>query len=81
MAPRIRRTEVHWVDLGAVVGSEQGGRRPILVLQDNIINERSSTTIGVVITSRRQQLCYPLALELAAGEGACQSALGSSLRS
>lgn len=64
-----RRGELHWADLSPTVGSEQGGLRPVLVLQDDILNARSSTTIVLAITSQLQRLDYPLAIKLAEGEG------------
>ena len=67
--PSVRRGEIHWVDLSPVQGSEQGGVRPVLVLQDDFLNARSTTTIGLAITSRPQQQGYPLVLGLESGEG------------
>ena len=61
---RILRGDIHWADLNPVIGSEQGGLRPVLVLSHNVFNERSGTVIAVAITSQPQRAGYPLTLEL-----------------
>ena len=61
---RILRGDIHWADLNAVVGSEQGGFRPVLVLSHNIFNDRSGTVIAVAITGQPQRAGFPLTLEL-----------------
>jgi mRNA interferase MazF len=63
---RILRGDIHWADLNPVIGSEQGGLRPVLILSQNVFNERSGTVIAVAITSQPQRAGYPLTLELAA---------------
>jgi len=60
----ILRGEIYWADLNPVIGSEQGGFRPILILSHNIFNDRSSTVIAVAITSQPQRAGFPLTLEL-----------------
>jgi len=61
---RILRGDIHWADLNPVIGSEQGGLRPVLVLSHSVFNERSGTVIAVALTSRHQRAGYPLTLEL-----------------
>ena len=61
---RILRGGIHWADLNPVIGSEQGGLRPVLVLSQNVFNERSGTVIAVALTSQPQRAGYPLTLEL-----------------
>ena len=61
---RILRGGIHWADLNPVIGSEQGGLRPVLVLSHNVFNERSGTIIAVALTSQPQRAGYPLTLEL-----------------
>ena len=61
---RILRGGIHWADLNPVIGSEQGGLRPVLVLSQNVFNERSGTVIAVALTSQPQRAEYPLTLEL-----------------
>ena len=60
----ILRGNIHWADLNPVIGSEQGGLRPVLVLSQNVFNERSGTVIAVALTSQPQRAGYPLTLEL-----------------
>jgi mRNA interferase MazF len=62
----ILRGGIYWADLNPVIGSEQGGLRPVLILSHNIFNERSGTVIAVAITSRPQRAGFPLTLELKA---------------
>ena len=61
---RILRGDIHWADLNPVIGSEQGGFRPVLILSDNIFNDRSGTVIAVAIASQPQRAGYPLTIEL-----------------
>ena len=60
----ILRGDIHWADLNPVIGSEQGGSRPVLILSHNVFNERSGTVIAVAITSQPQKPGYPLSIEL-----------------
>jgi mRNA interferase MazF len=60
----ILRGDICWADLNPVIGSEQGGFRPVLILSHNIFNDRSGTVIAVAITSQRQRAGFPLTLEL-----------------
>jgi len=60
----ILRGDIHWADLNPVIGSEQGGFRPVLILSHNIFNDRSGTVIAVTITSQPQRAGFPLTLEL-----------------
>jgi mRNA interferase MazF len=48
----IRRGDIYYADLSPVVGSEQGGTRPVLIIQNNIGNQYSPTTIVAAITSQ-----------------------------
>lgn len=61
---RILRGDIYWADLNPVIGSEQGGLRPVLILSHNVFNEKSGTVIAVAITSQPQRAGYPLTLEL-----------------
>ncbi len=60
----IVRGNIHWADLNPVVGGEQGGLRPVLILSQNVFNDRSGTVIAVAITSQPQRAGFPLTLEL-----------------
>ena len=54
-----KRGEVYYVDLSPVVGSEQGGRRPCLVVQNDVGNKFSPCTIVAIITSRTTKAKLP----------------------
>ena len=60
----ILRGDIQWADLNPVIGSEQGGFRPVLILSHNIFNDRSGTVIAIAITSQIQRTGFPLTLEL-----------------
>ena len=49
----VHRGEVFYADLSPVVGSEQGGVRPVLIIQNDIGNRHSPTVIAAAITSRQ----------------------------
>ncbi len=61
---RILRGEIRWADLSPTRGREQAGQRPVLILSQDIFNERSGTVIAVALTSRPQRAGFPLTLEL-----------------
>jgi mRNA interferase MazF len=61
---RILRGNIHWADLNPVIGSEQVGLRPVIILSHNVFNERSGTVIAVALTSQPQRATFPLTLEL-----------------
>ena len=61
---RILRGEIRWADLNPVRGREQAGQRPVLILSQDIFNERSGTVIAVALTSQPQRAGFPLTLEL-----------------
>ena len=47
------RGNIHWADLNPVIGNDQGGLRPVLILSNNVFNERSGTVIAVAISQIR----------------------------
>ena len=55
----IKRSEIYYADLNPVRGSEQGGIRPVLILQNDIGNKHSPTTIVAAITSRQTKAKLP----------------------
>jgi len=61
---RVLRGDVVWADLNPVVGHEQAGRRPVVVLSADVFNERSGTVIAMALTSHLQRAGFPLTLEL-----------------
>jgi mRNA interferase MazF len=64
---RILRADIRWADLNPVRGREQAGLRPVLILSQDVFNERSGTVIAVAITSQLQRAGFPLTLELKTG--------------
>ena len=61
---RILRGEIRWANLDPVQGSEQAGRRPVLILSRDLFNERSGTVIAVALTSQEPKAGFPFTLEL-----------------
>src|SRR3972149_4188065 len=61
---RILRGDIRWAELNPVVGNEQAGRRPVLVLSQDVFNDRSGTVIAVVLTSKTPRYGFPLYLAL-----------------
>jgi mRNA interferase MazF len=61
---RILRGSIYWADLNPVRGHEQSGTRPIVVLSQDIFNEKSGTVIAMAITSQPQKAGFPLTYEL-----------------
>lgn len=62
----IKRGEIYYADLSPVVGSEQGGVRPILVIQNNVGNKYAPTVIVAAITSQINKARIPTHIELSA---------------
>ena len=61
---RILRGEIRWADLSPTRGREQAGQRPVLVLSQDVFNERSGTVIAVALTSQLPRAGFPLTLEV-----------------
>ena len=60
----IRRGDIYYADLRPVVGSEQGGVRPVLIIQNDVGNRHSPTVICAAITSRMNKATLPTHIEL-----------------
>jgi mRNA interferase MazF len=60
----IRRGDIFYADLRPVVGSEQGGIRPVLIIQNDIGNRHSPTVICAAITSRMNKAKLPTHVEI-----------------
>lgn len=60
----IKRNEIYYADLSPVIGSEQGGVRPVLVIQNDVGNKFSPTTIVAAITSRQNKAKLPTHIEI-----------------
>lgn len=61
---RILRGDIFWADLEPTQGSEQAGLRPVVVLSEDVFNERSGTVIAMALTSQEPRVGFPLVLEL-----------------
>lgn len=64
----IQRGDVYYADLRPVVGSEQGGVRPVLIIQNNVGNRHSPTVICAAITSQMHKAKLPTHVELNCGK-------------
>ena len=64
----VKRGELYFADLSPVVGSEQGGIRPVLVVQNDIGNKYSPTVIAAAITSKLNKAKLPTHIELSSKE-------------
>lgn len=62
----VKRGEIYYADLSPVVGSEQGGVRPVLIIQNDVGNKYSPTVIAAAITSQRDKAKLPTHIELQA---------------
>lgn len=64
----MKRGDIYYADLRPVIGSEQGGVRPVLIIQNDIGNKHSPTVICAAITSKMNKAKLPTHIELDAGK-------------
>ncbi len=64
----VKRGDIYYADLSPVVGSEQGGIRPVLIIQNDVGNKYSPTVIATAITSQINKAKMPTHIELDANE-------------
>ena len=64
----VKRGDIYYADLSPVIGSEQGGVRPVLIIQNDVGNKYSPTIIAAAITSKINKAKMPTHIELAANE-------------
>ena len=64
----MRRGDIYYADLRPVIGSEQGGIRPVLIIQNDIGNKHSPTVICAAITSKMNKAKLPTHIELSSRE-------------
>lgn len=62
----VKRGEIYYADLSPVVGSEQGGVRPVLIVQNDVGNRHSPTVIAAAITSQRDKAKLPTHIDVSA---------------
>ena len=60
----VKRGDIYYADLSPVVGSEQGGLRPVLIVQNNVGNKYSPTVIAAAITSRMAKAKLPTHIDV-----------------
>ena len=64
MDTTVKRGDIYYADLSPVVGSEQGGVRPVLIIQNNVGNRHSPTVICAAITSKMNKAKLPTHIEI-----------------
>ena len=64
----VKRGDLYYADLSPVVGSEQGGVRPVLIVQNNVGNKYSPTIIAAAVTSQLEKTKLPTHIMLEAGK-------------
>lgn len=64
----VKRGDIYYADLSPVIGSEQGGVRPVLIIQNDVGNKYSPTVIATAITSQINKAKMPTHIELDANE-------------
>lgn len=60
----ILRGDVRWADLAPTRGSEQAGRRPVVILSEGVFNRASGTVIAMALTSQKPRADFPLTLKI-----------------
>ncbi len=65
----VKRGDIYYADLSPVVGSEQGGMRPVLIIQNNVGNKYSPTVIVAAITTKIEKGKMPTHVEVGADKG------------
>ena len=65
---RILRGEIRWANLNPTSGHEQSGLRPVLILSNDVFNERMQVVIAIALTSKQPRFGFPLALEIDSAE-------------
>ncbi len=60
----VKRGDIYYADLSPVVGSEQGGMRPVLIVQNDVGNRYSPTVIAAAITSQQNKAKLPTHIEI-----------------
>ena len=68
----IRRGDIYYADLSPVVGSEQGGMRPVLIVQNDVGNKYSPTVIAAAITSKMSKTRLPTHIDVYAERAGLQ---------
>ena len=64
MGRGVLRGDILWAELDPVVGHEQAGRRPVVVLSQDVFNARTDTVIAMALTAQEPRVSFPLSLEV-----------------
>lgn len=72
----VKRGDIYYADLSPVVGSEQGGLRPVLIIQNDVGNRYSPTVIAAAITSRLSKAKLPTHIDVARSATVDSDSLG-----
>ncbi len=75
MPMTVKRGELYYADLSPVVGSEQGGVRPVLIVQNDIGNKYSPTIIAAAVTSKLNKAKLPTHIELPSAFGLAKNSV------
>ena len=75
MNNNVRRGDIYYADLSPVVGSEQGGVRPVLIVQNDVGNRYSPTVIAAAITSQTGKARLPTHIEVHTDSGLAKSSI------
>lgn len=75
----VKRGDIYYADLSPVIGSEQGGLRPVLIIQNDIGNRYSPTVIAAAITSRMSKTKLPTHIEVCRSDSAAGENAGNGL--
>ena len=75
MNNKVRRGDIYYADLSPVVGSEQGGVRPVLIVQNDVGNRYSPTVIAAATTSQPGNARLPTHIEVHTDSGLAKSSI------
>ena len=71
----VKRGDIYYADLSPVIGSEQGGLRPVLIIQNDVGNRYSPTVIAAAITSQQEKSHLPTHIKINAGCGLAKDSI------
>jgi mRNA interferase MazF len=69
MTDQLRRGEVWLADLNPTQGSEQSGIRPIIIFQNDIVSQFSTTTLAIPLTTNQRRAALPICMAISQGDG------------
>ena len=71
----VKRGDIYYADLSPVIGSEQGGVRPVLIIQNDVGNRYSPTVIAAAITSQQEKSNLPTHIKINASCGLAKDSI------